>query len=111
VLPRKIRWYFGSGFDLRHAYDSTRTACIGTQARAACEPFGANLYPNSNVHVTNISICRIAAKRFGIGGIFFDDWSRDSFANSFAFARSVGDHLLPAYTPIFRTAYAAAPLH
>ena len=43
----------------------------------------------------------------GVGGLFFDDLNRlerppelGRFERCFAFARSVGDHFLPAYLPI-----------
>src|SRR5262249_22049785 len=36
----------------------------------------------------------------GVGGIFFDDHSEGGFDTSFALVKSVGDHFIPAYTPI-----------
>ena len=36
----------------------------------------------------------------GIGGLFFDDLNEPDFDTCFAFIRSVGDHYIPAYTPI-----------
>jgi coproporphyrinogen III oxidase len=95
-------WYFGGGFDLTPYYGFDED-CVHwhAHARAACEPFGANLYPELKHACDDYFYLPHRAEARGIGGIFFDDWSRSGFANSFAFARSVGDHFLPAYMPIF----------
>jgi len=37
----------------------------------------------------------------GIGGVFFDDWTEGGFETAFDFTKSIGDHFLPAYQPIF----------
>src|SRR5699024_4355044 len=36
----------------------------------------------------------------GVGGIFFDDFNRLGFAQSFAMMQSVGDHFIDAYLPL-----------
>jgi coproporphyrinogen III oxidase len=95
-------WYFGGGFDLTpyYGFDADCTHWHA-QACAACKPFGATLYPELKRACDEYFYLPHRAEARGIGGIFFDDWSRGGFADSFALVRSVGDHLLPAYAPIF----------
>ncbi len=95
-------WYFGGGFDLTPYYGFDED-CVHwhQQALNACAPFGAAVYPelkqvcDAYFHLPHRNEPR------GIGGIFFDDWTRGGFAQSFAFVQSVGDHFLAAYVPIF----------
>src|SRR5262245_57220344 len=79
-------WYFGGGFDLTPCYGFDED-CVHwhTQARAACEPFGANLYAELKRSCDEYFYLTHRGEARGIGGIFFDDWSRGGFANSFAF--------------------------
>jgi coproporphyrinogen III oxidase len=95
-------WYFGGGFDLTPCYGFDDD-CIHwhEQAQAACLPFGALLYDELKRACDQYFFLPHRGEARGIGGIFFDDWTQGGFANSFAFARSVGDHFLPAYAPIF----------
>ena len=102
-------WYFGGGFDLTPYYGFDED-CVHwhQQARDACTPFGAAVYADlkeacdAYFHLPHRDEAR------GIGGIFFDDWTRGGFASSFAFVRSVGDHFLPAYAPVFERRMHAA---
>lgn len=91
-------WYFGGGFDL--------TPCYGFAEDAAHWHAQANLaagehYPalkracDEYFFLPHRDECR------GIGGLFFDDWTKGGFETSFDFVRAVGDHFLPAYRPIF----------
>jgi coproporphyrinogen III oxidase len=91
-------WYFGGGFDLTPYYGFEEDAVHWhEQARAAA----GEHYPalkracDEYFHLPHRHECR------GIGGLFFDDWTEGGFEASFAFARAVGDHFLPAYQPIF----------
>lgn len=94
-------WYFGGGFDLTPVY-ATEEDCRHwhTTARSACAEFGADVYPmvkeacDRYFYLPHRQQCR------GVGGIFFDDWTRGGFDASLAFVRSVGDAFLPAYIPI-----------
>lgn len=91
-------WYFGGGFDLTPYYGFEEDAVHWhTQARAAAGEHYAELKRacDEYFYLPHRGECR------GIGGLFFDDWTRDGFDASFAFVRSVGDHFLPAYQPIF----------
>jgi coproporphyrinogen III oxidase len=91
-------WYFGGGFDLTpyygfaddaqhwHAQAQAATGSYYPAFKAACDEY---------FYLPHRQECR------GIGGVFFDDWREGGFAESFALTRSVGDHFLPAYQPIF----------
>jgi coproporphyrinogen III oxidase len=102
VMAEVPVWYFGGGFDLTPYYGFEED-CVHwhEQARAACAPFGASLYAQLKQACDQYFFLPHRGEPRGIGGIFFDDWTHGGFADSFAFARSVGDHFLPAYAPIF----------
>jgi coproporphyrinogen III oxidase len=91
-------WYFGGGFDLTPYYGFKQDAVHWhTQAQAATGEHYSALKKvcDEYFYLPHREECR------GIGGIFFDDWVEGGFEASFEFARSVGDHFLPAYHPIF----------
>ena len=94
-------WWFGGGFDLTPYYGFEQDAVHWhTTARAACEPFGADVYPRYKRWCDEYFFLKHRNEPRGIGGLFFDDLNAWGFDRSFAFMRSVGDHYLPAYTPI-----------
>jgi coproporphyrinogen III oxidase len=94
-------WWFGGGFDLTPYY-GFREDCIHWHrtARQACEAYGADRYPEYKKWCDDYFYLRHRGEARGIGGLFFDDLNQPDFEISFAFMRSVGDHFLPAYTPI-----------
>ena len=91
-------WYFGGGFDLTPYYGFEED-CVHwhRQAKAAT----GDHYPalkracDEYFYLAHRQECR------GIGGLFYDDWAEGGFADAFSFTRAIGDHLLPAYRPIF----------
>jgi len=94
-------WWFGGGFDLTPYYGFEEDAIHWHQtAKQACDPFGANTYPRYKKWCDDYFYLKHRAEPRGIGGLFFDDLNEPDFENSFAFMRSVGDHYIPAYTPI-----------
>ena len=94
-------WWFGGGFDLTPYYGFEEDAVHWHRtARAACEPFGAEVYPRLKKRCDEYFHLRHRGEPRGIGGLFFDDLDRPSFDHCFGLMRSVGDHLLPAYLPI-----------
>jgi coproporphyrinogen III oxidase len=94
-------WWFGGGFDLTPYYGFEEDAVhFHRTARAACEPFGPEVYPRYKKWCDEYFFLKHRGEPRGIGGIFFDDVNEQGFETSFAFQRSVGDHLLPAYLPI-----------
>ena len=91
-------WYFGGGFDLTPYY-GFEDDCVHwhSQAKEATgEHYGAlKAACDEYFYLSHRQECR------GIGGLFFDDWTEGGFEAAFGFTRSVGDHFLPAYRPIF----------
>ncbi len=95
-------WYFGGGFDLTPYYGFDED-CVHwhQQAHDACSRFGATVYAELKQACDAYFRLPHRDEARGVGGIFFDDWTRGGFAESCAFVRSVGDRFLPAYAPIF----------
>ncbi len=91
-------WYFGGGFDLTPYYGFEEDVVHWhSQARVATGDHYLALKQNCDeyFYLPHRQECR------GAGGLFFDDWTEGGFESSFAFTRSIGDHFLPAYQPIF----------
>ena len=96
-------WWFGGGFDLTPYYgDEDDCRHWHRTARAACEPFGAEVYPRFKQWCDEYFFLRHRNEPRGIGGLFFDDLNDWGFDTCFAFMRSVGDHYVPAYQPIMQ---------
>lgn len=94
-------WWFGGGFDLTPYYGFTED-CIHWHrtAKAACDPFGADVYPRYKRWCDDYFFLKHRNETRGIGGLFFDDLNQWDFDTSFAFMRSVGDAFIPAYRPL-----------
>jgi len=95
-------WWFGGGFDLTPYYGFEEDARHWHEtAKAACDSsFGAEAYARYKKWCDEYFYLKHRNEPRGIGGLFFDDLNAEGFERSFAFTRSVGDHFLPAYTPI-----------
>lgn len=94
-------WWFGGGFDLTPYYGFEEDAIHWHRvARAACLPFGAEVYPRLKRQCDEYFFLKHRDEPRGIGGLFFDDLDEWGFARSLALLQSVGDHYLPAYLPI-----------
>ncbi len=94
-------WWFGGGFDLTPYYGFEADARHWHMtARAACTPFGADVYPRYKQWCDEYFFLKHRNEPRGIGGLFFDDLNASGFAHSFGFMRSVAEHFLPAYLPI-----------
>ncbi len=94
-------WWFGGGFDLTPYYGFAED-CVHwhREARAACAPFGAELYPRLKKACDEYFFLPHRSEPRGIGGLFFDDFAEGGFAAAFGLVRSIGDHYLRAYLPI-----------
>ena len=94
-------WWFGGGYDLTPCY-GYEDDCVHWHrvARAACEPFGAEIYPRYKKWCDEYFYLGHRAEPRGVGGLFFDDLNEWSFATSFEFLRAVGDSYIDAYLPI-----------
>ncbi|GMQ88597.1 MAG: oxygen-dependent coproporphyrinogen oxidase [Gammaproteobacteria bacterium] len=94
-------WWFGGGFDLTPYYGFEEDARHWHQtAKQACDPFGADIYPRYKKWCDDYFYLKHRAEPRGIGGLFFDDLNEPDYNTCFAFMRSIGDHYIPAYTPI-----------
>jgi coproporphyrinogen III oxidase len=94
-------WWFGGGFDLTPFYPFDEDARHWHEAaRAACAPFGADVYPRYKAWCDRYFYLKHRGETRGVGGIFFDDLNAWGFERSFAFLRAVGDAFLGAYLPI-----------
>lgn len=94
-------WWFGGGFDLTPYYGFEADCQHWHQtAKAACDPFGASLYPEFKQWCDEYFYIKHRGEARGIGGLFFDDFNRLDFDSSFAFMQSVGDAFIRAYRPI-----------
>lgn len=94
-------WYFGGGFDLTPCYGFDADAVhFHKMARAACLPFGAQLYPRLKKWCDEYFFIPHRQEQRGIGGLFFDHWNEGGFGQSFSFAQSVGEHFAKAYLPL-----------
>ncbi len=94
-------WWFGGGMDLTPYYAFEEDARhFHSTCRDALTPFDPAYYPRFKRWCDEYFRIRHRAEPRGIGGIFFDDFNERDFDFSFSLARSVGDHLIPAYMPI-----------
>ncbi|MCY3928427.1 MAG: oxygen-dependent coproporphyrinogen oxidase [Acidobacteria bacterium] len=103
-------WWFGGGFDLTPYYGFEEDAVHWHRTAAeACAPYGRDLYGSYKAACDDYFYLPHRQEMRGVGGLFFDDLNRlelppdlDRFERCFAFARSIGDHFLPAYLPILK---------
>ena len=103
-------WWFGGGFDLTPYYGFEEDARHWHRTAAeACAPFGDDLYARYKAACDDYFYLPHRQEMRGVGGLFFDDLNElerpreaDQFGRCFAFARSIGDHFLPAYLPIVK---------
>ncbi|EIJ42253.1 coproporphyrinogen III oxidase [Beggiatoa alba B18LD] len=96
-------WWFGGGFDLTPYYPVLSDVIHWHQtAKAACDPFGANVYPRFKKWCDDYFFIKHRNEARGVGGLFFDDLNEWCFTDCFAFMQSVGNHYLPAYLPIVK---------
>jgi coproporphyrinogen III oxidase len=97
----KTAWWFGGGFDLTPYYPFDEDVVHWHRtARAACDPFGAELYEKYKDWCDRYFFLPHRNETRGVGGLFFDDVDQGGFEKSFGFMKSVGDHFLPAYMPL-----------
>jgi coproporphyrinogen III oxidase len=95
------QWWFGGGYDLTPYYGfDDDCAHWHDTARAACAPFGADLYSRYKRWCDEYFFLKHRNEARGIGGLFFDDLNEGGFERSFGFMRAVGDSYLDAYLPI-----------
>ncbi|MBL4781044.1 MAG: oxygen-dependent coproporphyrinogen oxidase [Porticoccaceae bacterium] len=94
-------WWFGGGYDLTPYYgDEADCRHWHNTAKAACEPFGKDIYPRFKEWCDNYFYLKHRDEARGVGGLFFDDFHELGFTDSFALMRAIGDSFTQAYVPI-----------
>jgi coproporphyrinogen III oxidase len=94
-------WWFGGGYDLTPYYGFEEDCRHWHRtAKAACQPFGAEIYPELKQWCDEYFYLKHRQEPRGIGGLFFDDWNRWSFERCFEFMKSIGNSYENAYWPI-----------
>jgi len=94
-------WWFGGGFDLTPYYGNDEDVKHWHQtSKDACDPFGEGLYAKLKSWCDEYFYLKHRDEPRGVGGLFFDDFSEQSFEHSFSFMQSVGNHYIKAYRPI-----------
>src|SRR5690606_17111940 len=94
-------WWFGGGYDLTpyYGFDEDCEHWHRT-AKAACEPFGAEVYPAHKKWCDDYFFLKHRNEPRGVGGLFFDDLNAWGFERSFAYMQAVANSYLDAYLPI-----------
>ena len=96
-------WWFGGGYDLTPYYgDEADCKQWHTTAKAACDPFGKDIYPRFKEWCDTYFHLKHRDEARGVGGLFFDDFSELGFDDSFALMRAIGDSYTEAYAPIVK---------
>ena len=81
-------WWFGGGYDLTPFYPQLEDIQHWhNTARAACEPFGDDVYPRYKDWCDRYFYLRHRDETRGVGGLFYDDLNEWSFATCFDFMR------------------------
>ncbi len=94
-------WWFGGGMDLTPYYGFEEDAVhFHRTCRDALAPFGTDLYPSFKKECDEYFFLKHRGEPRGIGGVFFDDFNKLGFENSFAMLKAVGDGFINAYLPI-----------
>jgi len=97
-------WWFGGGMDLTPYYGFEEDAKHFHQTcKDALTPFGADLHPRFKKWCDEYFYLKHRKEARGVGGIFFDDFNEQSFEQSFAITKSVGDGFVKAYRPILES--------
>ena len=72
----------------RRTTRSTKTCCTGTAPRAACEPFGDDVYARYKQWCDEYFFLKHRNETRGVGGLFFDDLNEWGFERCFAYQRA-----------------------
>ena len=98
---RPPAWWFGGGFDLTPYYGFEEDArhWHGV-ARECCAAHGEGLHAELKAWCDRYFFLPHRGEPRGIGGLFFDDWTRGGFEAAEALWRACSEGFLPAYRPI-----------
>jgi len=96
-------WWFGGGMDLTPYYGFDEDAIHFHQTlKTMLNQYDAKLYLEFKKNCDEYFHLKHRNEPRGIGGIFYDDFNRLGFENSFNLNKSVGDVFLNAYLPILQ---------
>ena len=96
-------WWFGGGMDLTPYYGFEEDAVhFHRTCQLALAPFGETLHPEFKQWCDDYFYIKHRKEPRGIGGVFFDDFNKLGFEQSFSMLQSVGDAFLHAYLPILQ---------
>ncbi len=94
-------WWFGGGFDLTPYYGNDEDCRHWHEtAKAACDPFGAEVYPHFKQWCDDYFYLKHRQEPRGIGGLFFDDLNEPDFEHAFGLMQAIGNAYTDAYLPI-----------
>ncbi len=103
IFLKENNAWLGGGFDLTPYYGFTEDCAHWHRtAKSACDSFGKEIYFKFKKNCDDYFYLKHRAEPRGIGGLFFDDLNEWEFEKSFSFIKSVGDHFILAYQPIFQ---------
>lgn len=89
---REKVWWFGGGFDLTPYYPVLDDVVFWhQQAKNTCDIFGMELYPKFKKWCDDYFFLPHRNETRGVGGIFFDDYSKEGFDRSLEFVKAVGN--------------------
>jgi coproporphyrinogen III oxidase len=93
--------WFGGGTDLNPCLEyADDTAHFHATLRAACAPFGADVYDRYKAWADEYFFIPHRGRARGVGGIFYDDLATGDWERDFALTRAVGQAFLPAFVPL-----------
>ncbi|MFB0961383.1 MAG: oxygen-dependent coproporphyrinogen oxidase, partial [Flavobacteriales bacterium] len=102
-----VNGWFGGGTDLTPYYlDKEDAKFFHTSLKAACDPFGKELYPEYKDKCDKYFYNSHRGETRGIGGVFFDYLKPTTEKTSedwMQMTQSVGDSFLPIYSKIIAT--------
>ncbi|MEO8170775.1 MAG: oxygen-dependent coproporphyrinogen oxidase [Oxalobacteraceae bacterium] len=94
-------WWFGGGMDLTPYYGFEEDAVhFHRTCKQALAGYGDGLHAEFKKWCDDYFYLKHRQEARGVGGIFFDDFNRLDFAQSFAMTQSVGNHFIDAYLPL-----------
>ncbi|MBL6735317.1 MAG: oxygen-dependent coproporphyrinogen oxidase, partial [Shewanellaceae bacterium] len=100
---KKPIWWFGGGMDLTPYYPYEADVIAWHQVcYDICAPFSADIYAEFKDECDRYFYLPHRQETRGVGGLFFDDLNRWSFARCFEFVQAVGGGFLRAYLPIVK---------
>lgn len=99
----KKHWWFGGGTDLTPYFlDEEDCVHFHSTLKKACDKHKKDYYPRFKKWCDEYFFIQHRGVSRGIGGIFFDDLDEDSAENTFQFAKSCAESVVPSYVPIVK---------